>query len=141
MCNWWPLFFKRLKAIVYQMRNRAQNLTMRRHAERSGRQGCASALHDIKLVNFAQWRWSTLPRICQALEGIVTSFILYFDARIFGHVQNHESISSLMDVVAASEPRNMWLTQFRFVSWVCSHVGPVLGWIGTCRCHAEEWEQ
>ena len=86
--QWWPLFLRRLKALVYLLREEDFRKALVRLLRRQGKGGLAEAIHALRVPNFAKWRWGTLTIICLELSRIIGSLMDNFDPGAFVWVQD-----------------------------------------------------
>jgi hypothetical protein len=92
---------------------------------------------NMKLPNFAKWRWGTLDGVCRHLEkGGLESLRLSFDPAPFRKAKDQSQLNKVVEALQSEQ----WNVEFKFVSWFSNWLGAILAWVGCCLCHREDYE-
>lgn len=129
--GFFPLWLQGLKAIVSFLRQRQHMAVVARDFRRRGLGGAASVLESARFPNFAEWRWGTLLKCCDALSGILDTLREHFDAQLFHESRDRTGISNMLTALNSGQ----WKDQFCFVHWLCKWLGGIMQWGRGCACH------
>ena len=131
---WFPMFLKRLKAVLNFLRSDVNMKEVCRCLERDGFEPVAQMIRKTKLPTFAAWRWGKLDQVCKALGGFLETLVMRFDAVPFQSIRDQKEFGLVLSAFRSAD----WHVQFEFVKEFCNWLNRLQSWVGGCDCHEEQ---
>ena len=130
---WFPRFIGQLKAFCKFMRHYSDDISTDLRSR--GLDGAAELLTSVTVPGFANWRWTTLRKVCDATDKIFATFVLHFPTLGFVARMRDTTLARTISAVVRS---TTWSCEFWFTRWIATELSRLQQWGSGCVCHAEE---
>ena len=118
---WAKGFIAQVKAIVAFFRYKSNIDTIVKKLRKKGKNSIADVVKNIKLVSFAEWRWTKLDTILSKLKPILDVLIQHVEWRWFKNPKDSVQLKTVKEAFASSDFRR----QFDFCSWYCKWLNDI----------------
>ena len=93
-------FFEKFKSLISYLRDSNALDDLAKHMKDAGSPGLSSAVRSMRLANIAEWRWSTLGRVCKAVSRMIESLSDHFEPAWLGKSKDKKEGVQCADRVA-----------------------------------------